>query len=636
MVPRPFRPTIQWENISVSSVSVPIVVHLTDDDGDGTIGPGDIPDVVTASFQGADATHIPGLVAVSGDDGHVLWRVGNQWEGFCTQTVAAAGDLDGDGTVEIAVLGRFTTGHEHLGEPGDDFYPPDNGPYHEHYEPPPPDGGVTRPPRLPHRPHMHREAYCGGFDSPPGSLFILSHEGVIERREPLPPIERRLGAMEAVTIADLDADGSAEVIASGAVFGAEGMRWSDPRIAGVGLAVGDIDLDGRMEIVTAQHAFEDDGRLKWVEESLDVNGHPAIGRVFDESSSGPPQVIVVDATWITARDALTGRAVWGPVRYASGRGAGPPTLADFDGDGVSEIGVQADHAYVVFDPSLPSPHIRWATPTEDRTPGTVGAAAFDFDGDGAADIAVSDECHVRILSGRDGRVLWVESNPSRTIWEYPVVADVDGDGRAELIVSSNERDTGGVDELGCGTRADSYSAPRPALRVFRDLLDGWSGTHATWNQHGYYLDGVTEGGRVPVTPPNPWDSHNTLRANPRYPADDDRPAPNLVVAAVLPAVVGCGAGDITLRARIENHGAIGVPAGVAVRFEGGRVIGTASTAEPIFAGGASWVHLVLPRLSFEEATVVRAQVDPGGDVVECDEHDNAVATLRLSCPRIRE
>jgi hypothetical protein len=80
---------------------------------------------------------------------------------------------------------------------------------------------------------------------------------------------------------------------------------------------------------------------------------------------------------------------------------------------------------------------------------------------------------------------------SYTQIEYPVVADIDNDGSAEIVVVSN----GG-------------EAP---VRVFHDSQDRWVPARRIWNQHAYHVTNVREDGTLPAVQPPSWQQLNTFR-----------------------------------------------------------------------------------------------------------------------------
>ncbi|MBX3276130.1 MAG: hypothetical protein KF729_38110 [Sandaracinaceae bacterium] len=615
---RPFEPELVWE-ARFDAITVPVLAQLNDDDGDGRIGPTDVADVVVVE-HGHGARR---LVALSGIDGRPLWIAGDGFTGFCSFSTLATGDLDGDGVAEVVALGRRIEPHRHVGE-GDcrrvgmgiecPLFPPDRGPFHDH--------GLSIDSRVLHR---HTEHQCADFGDNPTALLVLSHRGELMRVVELPLGFARERRIHTVTIADLDGDGVPEIVAGGAVIDPEGVRWADERLAGVSVVAADVDGDGRSELFTTRHAFDADGRLRWTDGAIAIDGHVAIARVLEGAS---PEVIAADGRRIVIRDARTGEARLGPLGYAAGMSAGPPTIADFDGDGRTEIGIAATHAYVVLDLDLPPPHVRWELRSRDTTPGTVGAAAFDFDGDGAADVAYADECHLVILSGRDGTPRWARSNPSLTVWEYPIVADLDGDGRAELLAVSNRLSLEQSATLGCGARTLSFSETPGGIRLFRDRLGNWAGTRPTWNQHGYDRS-VDEAGHVSAHPA-PWASHNTVRANPWSGAADAEPLPDLRLGALRLVAVACGGDDVVLEARVENHGNAAAAAGVEVDLGGA---GAARTTQVILPGMSAWV--ASPPIARRRLAAVRleARLDPRERRAECDRAIGQRLAADLTCTR---
>lgn len=86
---------------------------------------------------------------------------------------------------------------------------------------------------------------------------------------------------------------------------------------------------------------------------------------------------------------------------------------------------------------------------------------------------------------------------SGTLSEYPVVADIDNDGSAEIVVVSN-----------------NYGAkPSPTVQVIRDVDDRWIQARRIWSQHTYHVTNVREDGTIPAVEPKSWAQLNTFRTN---------------------------------------------------------------------------------------------------------------------------
>ena len=69
--------------------------------------------------------------------------------------------------------------------------------------------------------------------------------------------------------------------------------------------------------------------------------------------------------------------------------------------------------------------------------GGVTVAAGDLGTDGKAEVVYSDQNRLRIYEGPTGDVLLERCNTTATLIEYPVIADVDNDGQADIVVVSN-------------------------------------------------------------------------------------------------------------------------------------------------------------------------------------------------------
>jgi hypothetical protein len=271
------------------------------------------------------------------------------------------------------------------------------------------------------------------------------------------------------SIHDLDDDGKPEIIHEAAVFDSTGKLIADTPAdyvtysARLMAVIGDLNGDGAVELVNGKTIWSfDKTTKKWVTKVADT-GIPAgftaladFGNGIDGVFDGKAEVVVVSAANVYVHDA-TGAKVWGPISLGTNpydgtpiTGGGPPTIADFDGDGQPEIAVAASDAYVVLDPdcgasirpggkcaSASSNGILWKKKSQDHSSNVTGSSVFDFSGAGKASAIYADECFARVYDGTSGEVIFSQYHSSCTWYENPIVADVNLDDRAELIVPSN-------------------------------------------------------------------------------------------------------------------------------------------------------------------------------------------------------
>ena len=196
------------------------------------------------------------------------------------------------------------------------------------------------------------------------------------------------------------------------------------------VAVGDIDNDGRPEIVASDIsgvrliAFEHDGTFKWRSPNLETLywGAPSLA---DLNGDGTPEIIV-------GRQALdnTGAVLWTGTGGRGNQGTtGPMSLvADIDLDGSPEV-VAGNTAYSA------SGSIEWGP---SGLPDGYNAVA-DFDDDDFAEIVLVSGGTVRLLE-HDGTVKWGPvSIPGGGAGGPPTVADYDNDGEVEIGVAGANR-----------------------------------------------------------------------------------------------------------------------------------------------------------------------------------------------------
>lgn len=526
--PRAFTPTPEWLWVPGAStpepnkdqvMSTPVVINLNDDDGDGDVDEDDVPDVVFISFDTTGPANQPlqhqlqyGIVrAVDGASGAELWSATGLERQVAPAGNIAAADLDGDGVPEL-VTERWTGGVIALRANGDVYW-------------------------------QCSSAACS-------------------------PITSFWGG---IAIADLDGGGP-EVIRGGCVlegtsgsirFCGEATRGHGSNGVGGLAVVADLDNDGVQEVIAGRTAYRSNGTIAWDYPTRD-DGFIAVGQ-FDADPF--PEFAMVGGGSVYRLD-TNGQQVWRvPVR--GGGAGGPPTVANFDLDPEPEIGVAGRTRYTVYD--IATGATVWSNEIQEFSSSRTGSSVFDFDGDGAAEIVYNDENTLFVYSyvgTSSAAVVWSTPNPTLTAHEYPVIADVDNDGNAEIVVGAND-----FGRPGLGLRG---------LRVFGDVMDNWVPTRPVWNQHSYHITNVTPGGRVPYPEMASWLGTNTYRTNVQGTGTSPaRAAPDLV--AVDPLSLAQCPGRIRIGSWVENRGAILVPPGLSVAFYDG----APSPSNPAFAVGST-------------------------------------------------
>ncbi len=252
----------------------------------------------------------------------------------------------------------------------------------------------------------------------------------------------------------------------------------------------------------------------------------------------------------------------------------------------------------------------------------TGSSVFDFDGDGRAEVAYADEQHFRIFDGATGLVLFETPNSSVTGIEYPVIADVDNDNRAEIvIVANNWYGPSLIDGKGFH-----------GVRVFEDANDNWVNTRKIWNQHTYHITNINEDGSIPRVEENNWEIYNNYRCNSLLP-DEINQVSDITVSYITEDQANYP-DSVTLTARIGNGGAVYHPAGVEVTFydgdpeQDGVLIGSAVTQGVINKGDFEDLSIVwsYPSEGLHDIYVIADEINTFN---ECSE-DNNIASATIS------
>ncbi|MCD7974115.1 MAG: hypothetical protein LUG18_15870 [Candidatus Azobacteroides sp.] len=192
-----------------------------------------------------------------------------------------------------------------------------------------------------------------------------------------------------------------------------------------------------------------------------------------------------------------------------------PFVGDIDGDGFPEIviiknkdtsttpaGIRLILAYK-YVPGNPVLQEFWRLDHTDNS-GNTGITLFDFNQDGISELVYRDERHLRIINGSlkshiTGQDTIVYNLAqfnciSGTRTEYPVIADVDGDGQAEIMIVGAHGDIAGT------------NGHRGCLWVFKSEFPDespWAPARKVWNQYAFNPVHINEDLTVPRYPLSP-------------------------------------------------------------------------------------------------------------------------------------
>lgn len=386
-----FSPIREWEMFNYEEFpiytvtwSTPMVGHFTDDNGDGILASGDIPDIAVIQFS-SDGWYVNNpdgvLRLISGDGTTVHWTVGpTTFDGIDYSpfniSTPAIGDVDVDGMPDIAVMVRSSVGSCHVA--------------------------------------------------------LYNHLGLMQWVNT--DVTHACGWSQPA-LADIDSDGAPEVILGNKVYNGEdgtlqwagtfGKGWAQ---SGEESFVIDIDKDGQQDLIAGNTIYNSDGSIRCTTGYTD--GSPAVA---DLNGDGMGEMVITAQGFVFVFDHNCWLLNHWRHEDLSGNG-GPPTIADYDGDGEPEIGIATKILYTVYEPDGT---LNWYNFTDDGSSQT-GSSVFDFDGDGYSEVVYGDEQTLWIMNGVDGDLRLIDQeHSSYTVHEYPVTIDVDGDNQVEIVVPDN-------------------------------------------------------------------------------------------------------------------------------------------------------------------------------------------------------
>ncbi|HEY8375641.1 MAG TPA: FG-GAP-like repeat-containing protein [Nannocystis sp.] len=642
----------EWAWTEHEVISLPVIADV---DGDGT------PDVVvnTTKMVANDPLWRAGeIVLLDGKTGQKKWQIpedpDNNKFGSNGRASIAVGDVNGDGKPDIIYPGRAMGG----------------GALSRVHAVDGTDGSLIWTARNPDNTELQvridgASVTVTNFDNDPEAeiaigALIIDHDGLVVWNEggigprigsPLNNMNQPYYYGGLATVADLDGDNVPELITGRQAWK---VNW----------------VQGNPPMVTLVEFWNNNNNPQ---PSHNNDGWPAVA---DLDGDGKPEVIITAYPTIRVLNGQTGQLWCGvdpsdmlcqmnpslrtqPIPIEGGNLGGPATIADFDGDGRPEAGIAGGKAYAVYDfnrpsfagdgipetivklpenPDDPAPGAmfpRWKVTTQDDSSAATGSSVFDFQGDGAAEAVYQDECFARVYDGATGQVQLQIMNSSATIHEYPLVADVDGDGNSEFIVVANFADPQNVDL--CKTKTPNFT-PRKGVFVYGAGGDNWVPTRKVWAQHTYHVTNADSSGNPPLDEQDNWTTPGLNNFRQNVQGEGVFNAPDLTIS--LAADLNKCSDELVLVATIYNEGTLGVSAGIDVTFyEGvnnmGIKLGTKPTAQNLLPGGSTQVTWTVPGPTKDAKKNFFVEIDPGinnGLVQECNEDNNGALITEAFCP----
>lgn len=512
------------------------------------------------------------------------------------------------------------------------------------------------------------------------------------------------------SIADVLGDAHPEILIDGALYRWDGILlsnspgWSGYQ-QGVFPVVSDADLDGLPDVFFGPKpyiAFEEGDTL--VEKSgfvgsltqghialADFGAHSGAAGILPDAAA---EVVLVNGGSVYVLD-LTGQVIWGPIALPGGGQGGPPTVADFDGDGIPEIAAAGATAYTVFDldctgtplpPECASEGVLWSQASQDQSSNKTGSSVFDFEGDGQAEAVYGDECFLRVYNGTNGNVVFSGPRSSCTWHEMPIIADVDGDYRTEIVIGSNTNcsvscptldpifdglrcDDGGQCPSGscvnqfcrCTTDSDcaegtlcspmltdsednqglvcraAHTGKLQGIRVYADGKDSWVYSRPIWNQHAYNVANVEDNGTIP--PRQSIDTNWTLPGMNHFRQNVQGSAlPTLAsdLTMEFEEEISCTGESLSVFVSICNRGALPCASGVPFTISAEDISQSYATSQDLPPGECESISIAFPIPPGGIPGSLSGQVDGdesgASSTLECFETNNSATLSSILCP----
>lgn len=200
------------------------------------------------------------------------------------------------------------------------------------------------------------------------------------------------------------------------------------------------------------------------------NKHEGSSQVADLDGDGHPEILVRSTMgYLSLYSVSDGTEIFRDAYTMTGY----PAIGDIDGDSVPEIvGLISGSKMAAYKYDSKNKRLveLWNITHSDRSAQT-SMTMFDFNADGKCEIVYRDETSLRIIDGSGRKPINIASMQvnSATKSEYPVVADIDGDGQAEIVVS--------------GTMYKDFEKDNASINIFSSNRWAWAPAPSWWGEY---------------------------------------------------------------------------------------------------------------------------------------------------------
>ena len=313
---------------------------------------------------------------------------------------------------------------------------------------------LTECPRFPGAAAGDRRCrYVVALDGRDGSIRRTYYHAPAEQSAPAMGYARATQRFEAPIVADLGGSDGVAVIYEGSLWRADGtyLRSFDgtrARPNSSRVAVADLDADGALEIVTLDlmlgraRALHADGTVLWDAAAPHCRDRALGGwcalTIGDVDADGAPDVLLAGYDRIVVLDRY-GRLKWARFFEGTQSQANPlgcdnrPAVYDLDGDGIPEVALRWERSVIMLEGTTGRELLRYPLGVQEDLGGGYQCAVImemrvaDVDGDGAAELVttapydgISGKNYggVHVLASANAGYPWMPSRALFPQWAY--------------------------------------------------------------------------------------------------------------------------------------------------------------------------------------------------------------------------